>query len=323
MADTRSRMLALLSLLQGGRSHSGAELARRLDTSPRTLRRDIERLRQLGYPVTTVRGPGGHYRLSAGAAMPPLLLDDDEAIAIALGLRLAADGSVSDIADTAANALRKVEQVLPGRLRPRLRAMHAATETTVVDRPQVTAELLHIVGEAGHRRQLLDFDYRDRDEIGSRRRVEPYRQVLVNRRWYLLAFDRDRADWRIFRMDRIGEVSVLPGQFPPREPPADTAVSYVEAALGSYPPRHRLVVDFAAPFERVASRMAGREGELEPLDAEHCRYRVEADSYEWMAIMLAVSGFDYRIVAPHGFIEYSRELARRVTAATDHEGDPP
>ncbi|ADD44380.1 Helix-turn-helix type 11 domain protein [Stackebrandtia nassauensis DSM 44728] len=313
-------MLSLLSLLQGGRSWTGIELAERLSTSPRTLRRDIDRLRELGYPVETTRGPGGHYRLVAGSAMPPLLLEDDEAVAIALGLRVASDGVMADVADTASSALRKVEQVLPKRLRQRVRAMHAATETTPARWPQVSARLLDIVGEASHRSQRLDFDYRDRGDARTRRRVEPYRQVLVNRRWYLLAWDLDRGDWRIFRMDRMSDPQVGPGRFEARELPAESAASFVENALKRYPPMHHIVVDFHAPLERVASLQNDRDGTLTRIDDEHCRYSVDADSFEWMAIMLGVLGLEYRIVGPEEFVEYSRKLAERIRESTEGKG---
>ncbi|MGH8876376.1 MAG: helix-turn-helix transcriptional regulator [Stackebrandtia sp.] len=219
---------------------------------------------------------------------------------------------MSDVAGTAASALRKVEQMLPKRLRGRVRAISAATETAPEHWPQVTAELLHTIGEAGHRRNLLDFDYRGRTGEPTRRRVEPYRQVLVNRRWYLLAWDRDRQDWRIFRLDRMSAVATIPTEFEVRELPGVDAASYVADAVSDHPARHRVIVDFHAPVERVASLLSERGGLLERLDNATCRYTADVDSYEWLAITLGVTGLRYRIVAPEGFIAYSRDLAARI-----------
>jgi predicted DNA-binding transcriptional regulator YafY len=345
MADTRRRMLTLLSLLQTGRAWSGSDLAERLETSPRTLRRDISRLTELGYPVETRPGPGGHYRLVAGTAMPPLLLDDEEAVAVAVGLRLAggasppyaaspeydasrgydarpgsragrgygADGAGGAGDDAAGRALRKLEQVLPTRLRHRVAAIHATTEAAPGSRPAVSADVLATIASAAQRRERLRFGYRSRRDETGIRRVEPYRQVLARRRWYLLGWDLDRDDWRTFRVDRIGDVTPTGERFTPRDLPAETAADYLDANLKAA--RHRAVIVFHAPAGRVADVLVGSDGTLEPLDDERCRYTTWVDSFEWLAVTTAILGIDFEIREPAGFVAYCRELRDRLDRA--------
>src|SRR4051812_42858444 len=198
MSQTSSRLLELLSLLQGRRDWPGNELAYRLEVAGRTIRRDIRRLRQLGSPVESLTGPAGGYRLRAGAAMPPLLLDDDEAIAIAVGLRTAARASVTGIEETAVRALVKLEQILPAHLRRRVSALSAATYTLPAGGPTVDAQHLTVIAAACRDAECLRFAYRSRDETDSRRQVEPHSVVNSGRRWYLVAWDRGREDWRTF-----------------------------------------------------------------------------------------------------------------------------
>ena len=205
MNETSSRLLNMLSLLQSRRDWSGAELAGRLAVSRRTVRRDVERLRELGYPIESLAGPAGGYRLEAGTAMPPLLLDDDETIAIAVGLRTAARASVAGIEEASLQALVKLEQVLPPRLRPRLRALQSATMTVPVGGPTVDPQCLTTVGAACRDSERLRFAYQDREGAESRRDVEPHSLVNHGHRWYLVAWDRDREDWRTFRVDRIAK----------------------------------------------------------------------------------------------------------------------
>ena len=204
MNGTSSRLLELLSLLQARRDWPGAELAERLEVSRRTVRRDVERLRELGYPVESLTGPAGGYRLASGTAMPPLLLDDDEAIAIAVGLRTAARASVDGIEETSVRALVKLEQVLPARLRRRVAALGAATVTL----PGVGGRRSTPRASRCWRRRVASgecvrFAYRARDGAEGRREVEPHSLVNLGRRWYLLAWDRGREDWRSFRVDRL------------------------------------------------------------------------------------------------------------------------
>jgi predicted DNA-binding transcriptional regulator YafY len=214
MLQTSARLLRLLSLLQARAEWSGAELAEELGVTTRTVRNDVQRLRDLGYPVQASPGVGGGYRLGAGAALPPLLLDDEEAVAVAVGLRTAAGASVTDIQETSIRALAKLEQVLPSRLRHRVHALQAATVEIPAPGPTVDAAVLTAVAAACRDDQRLRFDYRDHDGSASVRTVEPHRLVHDRGRWYLVAWDRDRADWRTFRADRIQPRGSSPASHP-------------------------------------------------------------------------------------------------------------
>src|SRR6478752_7210140 len=227
MSETSSRLLKLLSLLQAQRHWPGDELARRLEVSGRTIRRDVDRLRELGYPIEAMTGPTGGYRLRAGSAMPPLLLDDDEAIAIAVGLRTAAGSSVTGIDETAVRALVKLEQVLPSHLRRRVGALGAATSTLPYSGPTVDPGHLTTIAAACRDLECLRFGYRTRDGTASRRDVEPHSLVNHGRRWYLAAWDRGRADWRTFRLDRMAKPSATGVRFARRALPARDAAAYV------------------------------------------------------------------------------------------------
>src|SRR5688572_12089081 len=203
MPDASSRLLDLLSLLQARRDWRGAELAERLEVSGRTIRRDVGRLRDLGYPVESLTGPAGGYRLRAGTAMPPLLLDEEEAIAIAVGLRTAARASVTGIEETSIRALVKLEQVLPAHLRRRVAALGSATVAGAVSGPTVDPQHLTTIAAACRDSECVRFDYRSRDGAATRRELEPHSLVNLAQRWYLVGWDRSRADWRTFRVDRI------------------------------------------------------------------------------------------------------------------------
>ena len=220
MSQTSSRLLELLSLLQGRRDWPGDELAERLDVSGRTIRRDIERLRQLGYPVESLSGPAGGYRFRAGSAMPPLLLDDEEAIAIAVGLRTAAGASVRGIEEAAVRALVKLEQVLPAHLRRRVGALGSATFTLPVPGPTVDPQHLSVIAAACRDSECLRFGYRTRDGTDSHREVDPHSLVNHGRRWYLVGWDRRRDDWRTFRIDRLAKPASTGVRFRPRKLPA-------------------------------------------------------------------------------------------------------
>lgn len=311
-------MLELLSLLQTGRAWPGGELAARLGTSPRTLRRDVERLRGLGYPVSSAPGPGGSYQLLAGRAMPPLLFTDEEAVATVVGLRFAALAQVTGESSASApieGALRKLEQVLPPRLRYRMTALQASTETAVRRAGAVDLAMLHTLGTAAYAHQDVRFAYTSRAGVRSGRRVEPYRQVLLGRRWYLLGWDRDRRDWRTFRLDRISALTVPGTGFTPRELPPDGAASFVQASARVPLRRHQGVVRFDAPVELVSERLMADAGTLEPLGEHACRYTTAVDSWEWLSITLAMVGVPYTVESPPELVEHTRELAARITAA--------
>lgn len=324
MAEPRRRMLRLLSLLQTGRAWPGGELAGRLEISLRTLRRDIDELRQLGYPVRTRPGPGGHYQLVAGTAMPPLLFEDDEAVAVAVGLRMADQAGpvpVGDREEAAGRALSKLEQVLPGRLRERVAAVHRATETVPAADPSVPTGLLGLIGAAAGRREYLTFSYPGSGPTPSTRFVEPYRQVLTRRRWYLLAWDVDRSDWRTFRIDRLTDAFPTGRYFPPRPLPAASAAAYLDAALTAR--RHCVVITLRAPVDQLAPRLRQRDAELAPLDDRSCRLTTWVDSYEWLAVTTLLLGIDFTVDPVDGadteaFTNYCRQLRDRL----DHAVNP-
>ncbi len=231
MNETSSRLLTLLSLLQARRDWPGAELASRLEVSGRTIRRDVERLRDLGYPVESLTGPAGGYTLRAGTAMPPLLLDDDEAIAIAVGLRTAAKASVTGIEEAAVRALVKLEQVLPSRLRRRVAALGQATITMPGGGPTVDPQDLTTLAACCRDLECLRFAYTGRDGAESRREVEPHSVVNLGRRWYLVAWDRKREDWRTFRVDRLERPASMGVRFTARKLPAKDAAAYVTESI--------------------------------------------------------------------------------------------
>jgi predicted DNA-binding transcriptional regulator YafY len=305
-----TRMLLLLSLLQDGRAWPGAELAERLGTTPRTMRRDIDRLRELGYPVESARGPGGSYQLTAGQAMPPLVFTDDEAVATVVGLQFAATAEV----DGTEGALRKLEQVLPSRLRHRVHAVAATIET--VSRTTLDQHVLQTLAMAAYTHQDVRFQYTNRAGHGSERRVEPYREVLLDGRWYLLGWDRDRTDWRTFRLDRIASLEVPGTTFAPRALPPDGPVSFVQNNSGLPVTRSQGVIRFQAPVETVSERLIPQAGTLTAIDATSCRYVTAPDSWEWLAITIAMVGVPYTIESPPELIEYSRRLAGLLTGAT-------
>src|SRR5438132_5927536 len=225
---TSSRLLELLTLLQGRRDWPGEELADRLEVSGRTIRRDVERLRRLGYPVESLTGPAGGYRLRAGSAMPPLLLDDEEAIAIAVGLRTASRAYVAGIEESAIRAVVKLEQVLPAHLRRRVAALGAATFTLPSGGPTVDPQHLTVIATACRDCERVRFAYRSREGTDSRREVEPHALLNHGRRWYLVAWDRGREDWRTFRLDRLARPASTGARFTPRKLPAKDAAAYVE-----------------------------------------------------------------------------------------------
>src|SRR5213079_473058 len=227
VSETSSRLLELLSMLQARRDWPGNELDDRLEVSGRTIRRDIERLRALGYPVESLTGPAGGYRLRAGTAMPPLLLDDDESIAIAVGLRTAARASVTGIEETSVRALVKLEQVLPAHLRRRVSALGSATIAPPSAGPTVDPQHLTVIAAACRDSECLRFAYRSRDGTHTRREVEPHSLVNLGRRWYLVAWDRRRADWRSFRVDRLAKPASTGTRFVARRLPANDAAAYV------------------------------------------------------------------------------------------------
>ncbi|WP_245722033.1 helix-turn-helix transcriptional regulator [Nocardia crassostreae] len=321
MPDVTRRMLELLAQLQTGRRFSGRELAGRLDISPRTLRRDVERLREYSYPVTTQPGPSGFYRLAAGRTLPPLVLDDEEAVATLVGLDLlgatapAEPEGHADMGTAADRAFGKIDQFLPKRLRPQVGALRATVEAAPLAAPAVDPEALTALGVAAARHEVVTFDYTGRSGRTTPRRVEPYRQVHMHLRWYLLAWDIERGDWRTFRLDRVTGITSTAAPFTPRPLPARSAADYLREGLTAG--RHRAVVTVETSASAVADALKFQDCDIEPLSPTRCRVTVRVDSFEWMVLTIAFLGVDFHIEEPADFRDRSLELADRLrTAAT-------
>ncbi len=316
--STSSRLLRLLSLLQTPRDWTGAELADRLEVSPRTIRHDIDRLRDLGYPVHATRGSVGGYRLEAGTSMPPLLLDDEEAIAVAIGLRTATSGAVTGIEETSLRALAKLEQVLPPRLRRQVNTLQRATQTVTRRRsgssvdPQVLTELSRLARE----HFTVRFDYSDRREQVSQRRAEPYRLVNVGQRWYLVAWDLDRDDWRTFRVDRIRPGMSAGARFTPRELTDEEVEALVSRGVPPEARQHQARILVHAPAAELAERVGPWVGTITAVDDETCLLETGADNLEMFAGYLGFLGAGFTVTEPPELVEQVRLLAARYADAT-------
>ena len=330
MRDPAGRLLTLLSLLQSRPDWTGSELAARLGVSTRTVRNDISRLRELGYPVDAVQGAAGHYRLGVGAALPPLLLDDDEAVAIAVGLRSGA--GVSGIRDSSARALAKMERVLPHRLRRSVEAISATishgpenTSTDAAD-PEVDPALLSTLAAAIRDRVSVRFDYHDpgRDdppgEIGPPRRVEPYRLVNWQRRWYLVAREPGQGAWQVLRIDWIALRTPDGPRFTPTPPPEDyTDLVLREVASTGWTVRARIAV--AAPAETVLARINSAVGVVETVDEGNSILVTGADSLATVAAYVGMLDLDFQVAEPPELVDHVRRLGERYLRATTYPPD--
>jgi predicted DNA-binding transcriptional regulator YafY len=320
MANTSSRMLRLLSLLQTQRFWGGNDLAERLGVSLRTVRRDVDRLRELGYPVQAQRGVEGGYQLTAGASLPPLVLDDDEAVALAVGLLNASQSSIAGMADAAVQALAKVVSVMPKRLRRRVDAVQAMTEPIAAygRGPAIDPDLLTTLAQACRDGERVEFGYVAADSAQSSRRAEPHRLVSVGRRWYLVAYDLDRHDWRSFRLDRMNAGRTTGSRFAARTLPATDAAELVRAGLNQASSSYEVKAIVAAPSETVGERI-GRWSQVEAVDERSSRVTIHCDGFEWAAIALAATQADFRIEAPAEFADYVADWGARFQRATiDH-----
>ncbi|MFI9203005.1 helix-turn-helix transcriptional regulator [Streptomyces sp. NPDC053048] len=328
-SDMTARMLRLLSLLQTRREWSGADLAERLDVTVRTVRRDIDRLRELGYPVDSARGHAGGYRLTSGTDLPPLLLDDDEAVAIAVALRTAA-GGLTGIEETALRALAKLEQVLPRRLRGQVTALQTSLAgiTWEERRPRADPALLAVLAVACRDHEIITFDYTTRHGTATRRRVEPCHLVDSGGLWYLLAHDIDKNDWRLFRLDRTTGATPTGRRVPPRPVPGDDPAAFVAGRLSAAPTRYRAVATVHAPAERIRARTRGLATRLKPIDDHTCRVDASDDYLPRIAQTLAGLDADYTLDADPEVIDHLRHAAHRTLHATngpltDPDGRPP
>jgi predicted DNA-binding transcriptional regulator YafY len=305
-------VLALLGLLQRRRVWTGPELADRLGVTPRTVRRDVERLRALGYPVHASQGVGGGYQLGPGRDMPPLLLDDEEAIATAVSLLVGAGDAVVGAGDAALRALTKLDQVLPARLRREVRALAGSVESFGGGRTSVDSEVLLTLARACRDEVEVDFDYPDGSELRPRR-VEPYRLVASDRRWYLLAFDLGRDDWRTFRVDRMAEVSPRTWRFRPRAAP--DAAAYVQEGVASrvYPHQARFLVHASAGT--VRAQLPASAAVVRPRGRRRCEVVSGARNLDFVLMHVLLLGHDFEVLEPPTLRDRCRVLARRLRSA--------
>lgn len=325
---TSARLLAVLSLLQARRDWSGTALAERLDVSLRTVRRDIDRLRELGYPIAAVKGPDGGYRLSAGTDLPPLLFDDDQAVALTVALQIAATTAGSGVAEAAARALHTIRQVMPARLRHRIDAVRV----TAVDRPSsrpaapVDGQVLAAISAAAQAHEILRFDYGADSTAKPPRRAEPHHVITWDGRWYLVAFDLDRDDWRTFRIDRIALRTPNGPRFTPRVVPGGDVVSYVTSSFrgsgdtsAGWPCQGTVILDL--PAATVAAYT--RDGHIEEIDPDRCKLTL--GSWSWLSLAAAFARYDADIdvVGPDELSDAFMHLAQRFNRITARRPAPP
>ncbi|GII94075.1 helix-turn-helix transcriptional regulator [Sinosporangium siamense] len=330
MLETSSRLLALLSLLQSRPDWPGRELAERLGVSTRTIRNDIDRLRELGYPVEAGRGPTGAYRLGPGAKLPPLLLDDEEAVAVAIGLR--AGTGVSGIAESSARALTKLDQMLPHRLRRQIAALYDSTSKapenldTNVDDPEVDTTSLTAIASAIRDRHWLRFDYLVPTEAedafdgtpsapSGRKLVEPYRLVNWRRRWYLVGRDPEDATWAAYRVDWTTPLGPTGRVFTPCPLPDEDYTAFVLRNVAATGWKVHARITVLAPAGEVLARIHAAVGVVEPLDDETCVLVTGGDSLETIAVYIGMLGLDFRVTSPPGLVTHLRTLGARYLSA--------
>ena len=317
MLETSARLLRLLSLLQARRDWTSAELAARLDVTTRTIRNDIRRLRELGYPVEAQPGVAGGYRLGTGGALPPLLLDDDEAVAIAVGLRTAAGGSIAGIEETSVRALAKLQQLLPARLRRQVSAFQSYALPVPSPGPMVDPNVLTAIAAACRNHELLRIDYTTHSGTVSQRSVEPYRLANDRRRWYLVAWDTDRDSWRTFRADRISLRPPAGPRFTPRELPPDQEIAaQVVRGVAEATWRYRARVIVLAPAAHVRARLP-IPAPVEPLGDDRCSFEPGSDHPEMLALYLGMLGADFTVVDAPELVAALRTLSGRYERAID------
>ena len=320
MIETSARLLALLSLLQMRREWTGQELADHLEVGPRTIRRDIEKLRSLGYPVQAAPGVAGGYRLGAGAELPPLLLDDAEAVAVAVGLRIGASGPITGIEQISVRALTKLEQVLPSHLRRRVNALSQVTSALTVDGPQTDTETLATLAAACRDTLRVHFAYVAGDGTASMRGVDPSAVVYSGRRWYLVAFDLDRDDWRTFRLDRIDSALRVGGRGKARTVPGGDPASYVKQQLsryaaGSDQDAEPAEIRVLAPAERIRGKVPNQYATVEPDGAGACIVRSRAAWSRHFLMWVALLDESIEVLGPTELVDTARQLGARLSSS--------
>ncbi|WP_330230443.1 YafY family transcriptional regulator [Nocardia sp. NBC_00508] len=322
MLETSARLLELLSLLQTPRVWTGADLAERLGVDTRTIRRDIDKLRNLGYPVHAVAGAAG-YRLGAGTKLPPLLLNDDEAVAVVLGLRTAAGGTITGIEESSLRALAKLEQILPARLRHRASALQAATLSVPAGTPSVDANVLTTIAAAIRDHEQLRFDYHTHDGTEIRRAAEPHRLVHTGRHWYLVGWDVEKQDWRTYRVDRLRPRIPNGPRFTSREAPEIDLTGWVSRGVSTAPYRYQARITLEVSAAVAADRIPPTVGVIEAIDEGHCLLHTGSNSLDEIAVYTGLFGFGFHVHEPPELIDHLRALAGRVTAAIAPRHDAP
>jgi predicted DNA-binding transcriptional regulator YafY len=313
MLPTSTRLLRLLSLLQSRRHWSGRSLSERLEIDQRTVRRDVDRLRELGYPVQAFSGHGGGYQLGAGSSVPPVLLTDDEAVAVAVALRAAA-GSVAKMEETSIGLLAKLDQVLPARLRKRASALHSVTITLPGSDSAPAVDVLTRIAACCRDNLRLKLSYKDRTGKGTARNLEPLRLAHTGRRWYLVAWDVDREDWRTFRVDRVQQVSAIGTQFVPRKFPGDIA-AYVSRSIKHTAYTFRMKLRIKGVHDVLSKQVPAWCGQLETLDGEHCSLSLGADSVEMLVTMLVMTRMEFEVLEPVDLLPELRKVTERLARA--------
>lgn len=318
--DPTARVLELLALLQTHRTWTAPQLAERLEVTDRTVRRDVERLRALGYPVEATVGAAGGYRLAAGAHLPPLVLDDEEAVAIAVGLRIAAGAAIAGMEETSLRALAKLEQLLPDRLRRRTTAVHGNLSThrwPGAPEEQVDPEVLAVLAQACRDREEARFEYQRKDGAESDRLVQPCQLVALGRRWYLLAWDVRRADWRTFRLDRMARARLAGVRFAPREPPGGDPAEFVARSVQGAPRPHVAELTVCCPAEEAAALLRWYDPEISELDERACRVVLRGEDRDWLVALVGRVALQAEVDV-HGSPEVAArvaELGRRLAGA--------
>jgi predicted DNA-binding transcriptional regulator YafY len=321
MIETSARLLALLSLLQMRREWTGQELADRLEVGPRTVRRDVDKLRTLGYPIQAEPGVAGGYRLGAGAELPPLLLDDAEAVAVAVGLRIGASGPIAGIEEISVRALAKLEQVLPSHLRRRVNALSQVTSAFTVDGPQIDTETLATVAGACRDAVRVHFSYVAANGASSVRAVDPSAVVYSGRRWYLVAFDLDRDGWRTFRLDRVDSALRLGSRGRPRTVPGGDPAAYLQQQLRRHfagaeaeaePGRIRVL----APAAKIVGRVPQQSASVEPDGPDACLLQTRGAWSRQFLLWSALLDAPIEVLGPPALVDAARQLGERLSAAT-------
>jgi predicted DNA-binding transcriptional regulator YafY len=318
MLETSARLLRLLSLLQTPREWAGSDLAERLEVDVRTVRRDIDKLRNLGYPVHASSGVSG-YRLGAGAKLPPLLLDDEEAVAVAVGLGTGANGSVTGIEEASVRALAKLDQVLPSRLRHRVTLLHSVTVNVPATGPSVDPGTLTAIAAACRDHLRLRFDYRTHDGSAAPRITEPHRLVHTGRRWYLVGWDVEREDWRTYRVDRLVPRIPTGPSFTPREAPDVDLAGYLSRGVSTAAYRYRARITLHVPPAVAAERVPPTIGAIEAVDEHSCLLRTGSNSLDELALHVGLFGFRFQVHEPPELVAHIGALAARLAESVGRE----